>query len=189
MLCINMYGSPSTGKSSFASLIFHKLKSKGINCELVTEVAKDMVWDGDSTALKDQLVISGNQNYRLSRLADKVDIAITDAPILLQLVYYRMRECPEPDLFEKVMYGYYSRYNNINYLLPINLSFYNPIGRIHDSSQIIDIDTSIKNLLSRLNVEYEEVGIVNNDGEKIANDIISRLEILRSGSDRSGFRK
>lgn len=51
MIIINLYGSPGSGKSTAAAYIFSKLKMKGVECELVTEVAKDLVWDENSKAL------------------------------------------------------------------------------------------------------------------------------------------
>jgi adenylylsulfate kinase-like enzyme len=40
---INLFGGPGTGKSTLAAALFTDLKMKGINAELVTEFAKDLV--------------------------------------------------------------------------------------------------------------------------------------------------
>lgn len=45
MIVVNLFGVPSAGKSSGAAYIFSKLKMEGINAELVTEFAKDKVWE------------------------------------------------------------------------------------------------------------------------------------------------
>lgn len=45
MLVINLFGVPGAGKSTGAAYIFARLKMLGINTELVTEFAKDKVWD------------------------------------------------------------------------------------------------------------------------------------------------
>ena len=52
-ICICLYASPSSGKSTMAANVFSKLKMLGINCELVTEFAKDLVWDNSMTELSD----------------------------------------------------------------------------------------------------------------------------------------
>ena len=43
-LVVNLYGAPGSGKSTGAAYIFAKLKMLGVNCELITEFAKDKVW-------------------------------------------------------------------------------------------------------------------------------------------------
>lgn len=59
MLVVNLFGSPGTGKSTLSAYIFSQLKLANINCELVSEFAKDMVWENNMTALENQLYISG----------------------------------------------------------------------------------------------------------------------------------
>lgn len=44
-IIVNLCGSPGVGKSTGAAYIFSQLKMRGINCELVTEFAKDKVWE------------------------------------------------------------------------------------------------------------------------------------------------
>ena len=51
MIVVNFYAPPGYGKSTFAALVFSKLKMLGVNCELVSEFAKDMVWEEDYVAL------------------------------------------------------------------------------------------------------------------------------------------
>jgi len=45
MLVVNLFGAPGAGKSTGAAYIFSQLKMAGINAELVTEFAKDKVWE------------------------------------------------------------------------------------------------------------------------------------------------
>ena len=45
MKVINFYGGPGTGKSVQAAATYCALKKQGLNCELVTEYAKDKLWD------------------------------------------------------------------------------------------------------------------------------------------------
>lgn len=46
MLIINLFGAPGAGKSTGAAYVFSQLKAAGVNAELVTEFAKDKVWEG-----------------------------------------------------------------------------------------------------------------------------------------------
>ena len=86
-LIVNLYGGPGTGKSSGAAYIFSKLKMAGIDAEYVTEFAKDKVWENNTEAFKCQFYISGKQAFRISRCFGKVDVIITDSPIVLGKIY------------------------------------------------------------------------------------------------------
>ena len=59
MLVVNLYGAPGAGKSTGAAYIFSKLKMAGVKAELVTEFAKDMVWEENNEALHNQMYMFG----------------------------------------------------------------------------------------------------------------------------------
>ena len=92
MVVIDLYGSPSSGKSTCAAYVFSKLKTLGVKCELVTEFAKDLVWDGRIKALENPAFVFGNQFYKLSRLENEVDVAVVDSPLMLNVLY---NKCPK----------------------------------------------------------------------------------------------
>lgn len=50
-IVVSLYAGPGAGKSTLAAYTFSKLKMLGVNCELVTEFAKDKVWEKNNTAL------------------------------------------------------------------------------------------------------------------------------------------
>lgn len=70
---INLFGGPGTGKSETASGVFNLLKRNRIRTEYVQEFAKDLTWEGNSTALACQDFIFGNQYYRMFRLSGQVE--------------------------------------------------------------------------------------------------------------------
>ena len=86
-LIINLFGGPGTGKSTTAAALFYKLKMMGINCELVTEFAKDITWEKNKKALACQPYVFGKQCYRIERCVDQVDVIITDSPLPLSILY------------------------------------------------------------------------------------------------------
>ena len=86
-IVVNIYGGPGSGKSTFAAELFAKLKKEGINCELITEFAKDITWEHNTKALATQAYVFGNQYYRMARVADEVDVIITDSPLLQSLIH------------------------------------------------------------------------------------------------------
>lgn len=87
-LLVNICGAPSAGKSALAAGVFAFLKWRGVSCELVTEFAKDKVWEESVKLLDDQLYVFGEQLHRVNRLRDKVDVVITDSSLLNSIVYY-----------------------------------------------------------------------------------------------------
>lgn len=88
MKVINIFSGPGMGKSTTASGLFYHMKKRGLNCEYVTEYAKDLVWEKQFEVLsEDPLSLLAQQHRRIDRLSDKVDYVITDSPILLAAVY------------------------------------------------------------------------------------------------------
>jgi hypothetical protein len=142
-LVVNLYGGPGTGKSTVAAGTFEALKWQGINCELVTEYAKDKVWEGSHNILSYQIYIFGKQLFRIQRLLGKVDVIVTDAPILLSLVYgYNQSE-----EFKNLVLREYSNLYSFDVFLERQKS-YNPAGRVQneDDAKLLDVD--IREMLS-----------------------------------------
>lgn len=125
---INLFGNPGSGKSTTAAFLFSELKGRGLEAELVTETAKDLVWDEDDRRLSNQFYVFSTQLHRIERLVGKVEYIITDSPLLMQIGYYKERHLPGPRHFKKLCITYNDKYNNINILLKSNKSISN-VGR------------------------------------------------------------
>lgn len=152
MILVNLFGAPGAGKSTGAAYIFSQLKMRGINAELVTEFAKDKVWEGSKAVFENQAYIFGKQYFRISRCADQVDVIVTDSPLLLSILYNN-----DEDLggtFDAVVRKVAKKYNSKNYYLK-RVKDYNPSGRFQTEEESDEIAIELKRLLDREGVEYK----------------------------------
>lgn len=164
MLVVNLFGVPGAGKSTGAAYVFSNLKMQGINAELVTEFAKDMVWENNTEVLKNQAYIFGTQSFRISRCQNKVDVIVTDCPLLLTALYNR-----DPILgreFNNVVANVFRSYNNVNFLLD-RAKEYNPIGRLQTEQEAQSLRTPLLDLLNTYNIPFSRI-----DGNKAGYDSI-----------------
>lgn len=146
-LVINLFGGPGTGKSTGAAYIFSQLKLKGYDCELVTEFAKDKVWENNKEVFKNQFYITGKQSFKISRCNGKVDIIITDSPILLGAIYEDSKK------FKAAVLEEFNKYRNLNFFI-IRQKEYNPNGRNQTEEEAKLIDEKILNYLNENKVNY-----------------------------------
>jgi hypothetical protein len=162
---INLYGGPGSGKSTTAAHLFALMKLDHMNVELVTEYAKDKVWEGSNHVLRDQLYVFAKQHNRLFRLIDKVDYVITDAPLLLSIHYGAYLGYT----FENLVLSMYHSMRNRNYFIR-RVKPYSSHGRTQKTvDEAIQIDNAIKTILSANHIGY---GLV--DGDENAASIILR---------------
>ena len=68
MVVINLWGAPGSGKSTTAAGLFFLMKINKYKVELVTEYAKDLVWNGHEAMFGNQISIFAEQNWRIHRL-------------------------------------------------------------------------------------------------------------------------
>lgn len=150
MKVINLFAGPGCGKSTLAAGVFHQLKLRGINCELVTEFAKDLTWEDAQYNRLCQPYVFGVQYLRLKRLEGKVDYAITDSPLLLS-VHYGGRETWS---FRRMVRDYFHSFHNLNYrvLRPQDRP-YQPIGRNQTEQEAEAVHEDILYMLDMCEVE------------------------------------
>jgi len=168
-LVVNLFGGPGTGKSTTAAGVFHQLKLQGINCEMALEYAKDKVWEESAQVLGNQLYVFGKQFHRVWRLLRKVDIVITDSPLLNSILYYEDKNpfFPEMVVFE------HSRLNNLDVLLG-RVKEYNPAGRLQTKEKARALDGKIKGILDQYSPVY-----ANLSADAGAVDVIVELALQR----------
>lgn len=150
MLVVNLWGGPGAGKSTLAAQIFAALKIRGVNAELVTEFAKDLVWTERNKELGDQVYILGKMYHKLWRLKDKVDVAVIDSPLPL-CIYYDQGKTPFMGQFVTSLF---EQFKNYNILLERNFP-YQQEGRYQDEQGAVKVHDEIKQLMDFLEIEYE----------------------------------
>ena len=151
-IVLNLFAGPGAGKSTGACYIFSQLKMKGIDCEYVSEFAKDKVWEHNEEVLKCQFYISGKQSYKISRVYGKVDVIITDSPILVGAIY---GDYDNPNLVSTIVYEC-KKYNNINIFLERDKP-YNPNGRMQTEEEAKKKDAQLLELMKKYDVPYTTI--------------------------------
>lgn len=154
MIVVNLFGVPGAGKSTGAAYIFSNLKMRGINAELVTEFAKDMVWENNTEVFKNQAYIFGTQSFRISRCQDKVDVIVTDCPLFLTAFYNKSPILGKQ--FNDVVFNVFNSYNNVNYFID-RVKDYNPIGRLQTEKEAQALREPMLKMLKDYNVNFTTI--------------------------------
>ena len=153
MIVVNLFAGPGSGKSTTCAGLFSKLKLAGVNCEMALEYAKDKVWEESNKVLDDQIYVFGKQLHRIFRLKDKVDVVITDSPILLSIIYDKTGN----KYFSDLVLNQFNNFDNRNYFIE-RTTVYNPKGRLQTEDEAKEIDKVLLDLLKDCNIEYDSVG-------------------------------
>ncbi|MFW6008239.1 MAG: AAA family ATPase [archaeon] len=170
-IIINLFGGPCAGKSTNAAGVFYELKTKGVNCELITEYAKDKVWEESLHTLDNQLYVFAKQYHRIFRVHDKVDIIVTDAPLLLSLYYGNHLS----DNFKNLVKETVNQFNNVNFFLN-RIKKYNPIGRLQTEDEAKGIDVNLKEIFKENNIPYYDINGDDEASKIIANTIYEMVK-------------
>ena len=172
MKVINLIGAPGAGKSTTAASLFSLMKLHDLKTELVTEYAKDLVYEGRLDRV-DQNYIFAKQYRRLSRLEGQVDYAVTDSPLRLG-VYYALFSLPMSFVpFARDIIRPFEEYNFF-----INrVKTYQEYGRAHKEEESDKIARDLKYFLENEDVEYYTVG----GDMKAAETILMKLVDLDNG--------
>ena len=157
---INLFGGPCTGKSTVAGDVFVTMKKQGKHAELVYEYAKELTYDQRQNILEtDQLYVFAKQHRKLSRLADQVEYAIVDSPLLLSCIYFNGRtNLYTWRLFEDFIHDTFNKYPNYNFLLKApESSNYQAYGRNQNYEQALAVQHMMQDYLDKQQIPYIEI--------------------------------
>ncbi len=147
---VGFIGGPGSGKSIYAASLYGPLKMNGHNAELATEYAKDNVYEERFRTLTNQIYIFGKQHHRIFRLLDKVEIIITDSPLVLCHIYDASKDVN----LENLVISEFKKLNNILFFLDRDANTYSTDGRMQNLEEAKQIDTQILNTLHKHDIEY-----------------------------------
>lgn len=154
---INLFGGPGCGKSTLAAELFVKLKRDGKNVELVREYVKDWAWQNRKVGIYDQLHITGKQASKEVGLYGKVDVIVTDSPLLLSPFYHEYYS-NRPSYVLPAVVGLMEQAQNNgvtyhNFVLSREKA-YNQAGRYETEGEAIAIDEAIRDFLHTESIPF-----------------------------------
>lgn len=170
---INFFAGPGAGKSTLAAGLFYELKMLGCNAELAPEYAKDLTWERRHDTLKVQPYIFGKQYNRIARLIGKVDVIVTDCPLILCIMYSGKNFPPS---FSQSILDLFNQFENVNYFVNRKKD-YNPAGRNQTEEEAKAIDQELANLLNDNKVPYKIVNGTPGGLRTISTEVLSILGI------------
>ena len=149
---INFFAGPGAGKSSSAYVLAGIMKWRQISCELVTEYAKDLVWQNSLEVLQNQIYVFSKQYQKMYRLQNKVDYIITDSPLLLSLYYDKNTTKG----LESIVLETMEKFENINFFISREKPYWKE-GRLQTEQEAVEIDKEVLRLLDRYHQDYTTV--------------------------------
>lgn len=152
-LVINIIGGPCSGKSTISAELFARLKKMGVHTELVSEYIKERIYDENNNIINDQIFLFANTLHRLKNKLNKVDVIVHDGSLLLNINYDKDNNNKLHDL----IISEYKKFNNIDFFLNRENIKFETYGRIHNEKESKQIDTNIKNLYHKYNLDFIEL--------------------------------
>lgn len=174
-LVVNLFGAPGTGKTSTMAHLFSKLKWAGIEAEMVTEYAKDLVWEKRGETFKDELYIFAKQNHRLFRVNGQVQVIVTDRPLPLTILYSRQNDDTYSENLEAMVMETFDKYENYNIYLK-RTKAYDPIGRNQTEQEADQLASEFLGILDEFDIPYIDMEATQSTAATIFMGIQLKLE-------------
>lgn len=160
-LVINTMGEPSAGKSTAAHGLMYKLRCANVLAEYVPEFAKELTWS-ESKSIACQQYILGEMLRKLEILNGKVDVIVTDGPLLLA-AYYNIRYASgkyDTKAFTDLAVSAYKSFDNLMLFLERRHP-YEEAGRNQKEMDALQIRSQLKEMCSFYGIDY--LSMISND--------------------------
>ena len=171
-IVINLFGAPGSGKSTAMAYIFAKLKMRGVNCEMAPEFAKELYFEENLTAFRNQPYIFGTQYYRVCRLLNKVDVIVTDSPVFVSVYYNNLNFAK--DEFSDYVIQTSKTFNNRNYYLN-RVTKYDTNGRHQSEEQAKEVGNTLLSLFEKNDIEFTYADSRPETLDKIVDEIVEEI--------------
>jgi len=160
---VSIIGAPSSGKSTLAASVHHGLKIRKGNSIFVGEAATDYIaeWGIPDTPV-DQIVIFYKQLGRERMYVGSKEWIVCDSSSILNYFYFRSRFDSQLSLkdiatinhIQKEILKSLSQWHRIYYVPPFLEDDEQDGIRYHNKSEIIKLDSIIKNYLELEKIDY-----------------------------------
>lgn len=151
---VNLMGAPGAGKSILSYDLCSLLRKQYHRAELVTEAAKDHIYDGKRSEELDPLEVLAEQNRRVKRLVGKTDLIVTDSPLYLSAFY--ANKFGYNKSFEQYVIDLANSYPSINFFVKRNHT-YDPAGRSQNEEESNEIHSELISFLDSYDIKYHAV--------------------------------
>jgi nicotinamide riboside kinase len=155
---INLVGSPSSGKSIIAALLFTELKMMHKRTEYVQEYAKTLVWQNKLDELANQYNVTMEQYKMIKAVNGKVEYICLDSPLLLGIYYnrYNPDNVSNIEKTDKMILNKIDEFDNIYIFIERNKEFpYEIEGRIHNERESNEISLHLIEILKEFRIPYK----------------------------------
>lgn len=174
---VNLYAGPGTGKTTVMAETFSELKWDGVDCEMVPEYAKEIVWEESFKKFDSQIYIFGKQFHRLKRLKGKVDVVITDAPLLNFHLFTETLPEEERYAMETLINSTYLQFNNLDFLLK-RTKPYNPNGRTQNEEEAKMMDKRLYDMLAGKGLNFTWIDAIK---KETVRGILAEMQMRQEG--------
>lgn len=182
MKVINLFGSPSAGKSTTMLGLTYEMKMLGLSVEKTDEFFKELIFEETAKSkFGGQLFVLAEQNRRLARLEGVNDFAITDCPLPL-IDFYTKKDYITG--FNDLTINLYNKYDNVNYFIERNHEFENE-KRAHNESQANQISEDLLLYLEKNKIPYKVLKSGPALIDEILLDLIENKVIQKNHLDKS----
>jgi nicotinamide riboside kinase len=179
---IQIFGAPSSGKSTLASELYTEMKKKGFNSILVNEYSTEYIAEyGIPNSPIDQMVIFYKQLNKEIMFLESKDYVICDSSSILNYFYFRQlfseklskKDIASINHLQKEILKHINTIDQIFYVPPIVSDDVSDGIRYHNEEQITKIDRWIKSYLELENIGH--IDLSNISREDRIKFILSRI--------------